>query len=66
MEFISKLLFGTYTLTMTGENSNSSFNISKILCDSWAPNYGVIDHMTPHSSLSSSNVSFFGNHIATK
>ena len=64
MESTSKSPYGTSSLAMTGKNFNSSFNVSKTLCkDPWVLDSGATYHMTPHSSLLTSYVSLFGNHI---
>jgi len=64
MESISKPPFGTCSLTMTGKNSNSSFNFSRTLCkDSWVLDSSATDHMTPHSSLLTSFVTLSDDHI---
>jgi len=64
MESINKPLFGTCCLALSGKNFNSSFNVSKTLCnDSWVLDFGATNHMTHHSSLLISYVSLFGNHI---
>ena len=64
LESISKPPSGTCSLTMTGKNSNSSFNVSRTLCmDSWVLDSGATNHMTPHSSLLTSFVTLSNNHI---
>jgi len=62
-ESIIKPPSSTCFLTMTGNNTNFSYNVSKTLYkDSWVLD-STTDHITLSSSLLESYVSLFGNHF---
>jgi len=61
----SKPPSGTCFLTMTSKKYNSSLNVSKTFCkDSRVLDFGATDHTGLHSSLLTSYVSLFSNHIS--